>query len=382
MISNLIRRFLKKKQDKQEHESFELYKKERLEFSANNMRRMFFSKNLIPNTSTLQIIYLPGNRPEYESSNKYVAEHLEDIKKRFHNGGYTLFYLPEILSLSQERIRYHKPDIDKEEVARISGSFDNAECDIYSFADNAGDFPLKEAAFIRYIGSYNDDYDTEDCYMFSYHETRPMDEDVPFVDILEVYLSSMHWNQRLFALHKPPKHETADYYFNSHTQSLMQEVRDRLDLLRQYGVSEMILKDLFEPSTKVSSLYITKDYRLFLTDYNNIEIKLEPLNKAVFLLFLQHEEGILFKYLTDYRDELESIYMKITRTTCKEKQRLSIAAICDPTKNSINEKCARIREAFISEFDERLAQNYFVTGNRGEVKRIILSRDLVKWENK
>jgi hypothetical protein len=48
--------------------------------------------------------------------------------------------------------------------------------------------------------------------------------------------------------------------------------------------------------------------------------------------------------------------------------------------NSINEKCARIRSAFIREFDESLAKNYFVTGERGEPKKISLPRDLVVWE--
>lgn len=50
------------------------------------------------------------------------------------------------------------------------------------------------------------------------------------------------------------------------------------------------------------------------------------------------------------------------------------------TLNSINEKCARIRSAFVKEFKEGLAKNYFVTGKRGEIKKISLPRDLVVWE--
>lgn len=48
--------------------------------------------------------------------------------------------------------------------------------------------------------------------------------------------------------------------------------------------------------------------------------------------------------------------------------------------NSINEKCARIRAAFIKEFDHHLAKYYVVTGERGEAKKITLPRDLVIWE--
>ena len=58
----------------------------------------------------------------------------------------------------------------------------------------------------------------------------------------------------------------------------------------------------------------------------------------------------------------------------------SIVNATDPLNNSINEKCARIREAFLLKFHEGLAENYFVTGKRGEPKMIKLSKDLIKWE--
>ena len=58
----------------------------------------------------------------------------------------------------------------------------------------------------------------------------------------------------------------------------------------------------------------------------------------------------------------------------------SIVNATDPLNNSINEKCAKIREAFLLKFHEGLAENYFVTGKRGEPKMIKLSKDLIKWE--
>lgn len=48
--------------------------------------------------------------------------------------------------------------------------------------------------------------------------------------------------------------------------------------------------------------------------------------------------------------------------------------------NSINEKCARIRGAFVGEFDDYMAKYYYIDGKRGEVKKIALPRDLVIWE--
>jgi hypothetical protein len=107
---------------------------------------------------------------------------------------------------------------------------------------------------------------------------------------------------------------------------------------------------------------------------------MEPLVKAVYLLFLKHPEGILFKGLKDYREELLDIYKKLKPMGLNKRTIQSIEDVTNPLLNSINEKCARIRSAFVKEFDESLAKNYFVTGERGEAKKIALPRDLVNWE--
>jgi hypothetical protein len=146
----------------------------------------------------------------------------------------------------------------------------------------------------------------------------------------------------------------------------------------------MVIKSLFkfDDAVKLSRLTVTKDYRIFLPDYNHLEIIMTPLPKAVFFLFLKHPEGILFKHLPDYRDELMNIYKHISNREMLLDMEKSIDDVTDPTKNAINEKCSRIREAFIRNFDESLAQNYFITGLRSEPKRVTLDRQLVTWESK
>jgi len=134
------------------------------------------------------------------------------------------------------------------------------------------------------------------------------------------------------------------------------------------------------PDDRLSRLVITKDFRLLLPDYNHMEIKMEPLTKAVYLLFLNHPEGIVFKDLPSYRNELAEIYGKLRPGGLSERALQSIEDVTNPLLNSINEKCARIRSAFIKEFDEGLAKDYLVTGERGEAKKITLPRNLVIWE--
>ena len=84
--------------------------------------------------------------------------------------------------------------------------------------------------------------------------------------------------------------------------------------------------------------------------------------------------------LFDYRKELTSIYLLLRPYGLTDRVKKSIDDVTTPTQNSINEKCARIRGAFVGQFDNYMAKNYYVDGIRGEVKKISLPRNLVVWE--
>ena len=162
--------------------------------------------------------------------------------------------------------------------------------------------------------------------------------------------------------------------------TLLEDMDVRVQKLRAKGLNEWTFRSLFKTKAQLSRLVITKDYRILLPDYNDIEVKMEPLVKAVYFLFLNHPGGIIFKELADYREELLNIYKKLKPMGLNKRTIQSIEDVTNPLLNSINEKCARIRSAFVKEFDESLAKNYFVSGERGEAKKIALPRDLVIWE--
>lgn len=172
----------------------------------------------------------------------------------------------------------------------------------------------------------------------------------------------------------------ADEQFSWEINHLIEEVKERIEKLEQHGISRKLLMKMIPEKPKLSRLVITKDLRILLPDYSDMEIKMEPINKAVFLLFLHHPEGITFKELSDYRKELIDIYQKIKPFGLNERSLQSIEDVTNPLLNSINEKCARIRGAFVSKFDEDLAKHYYIFGLRGEPKKIALPRDLVVWE--
>lgn len=160
--------------------------------------------------------------------------------------------------------------------------------------------------------------------------------------------------------------------------NIKKEIKRLVMALREKGASEEEIRELFDVEQRsLSRLLVTKDYRLFFGD-DKLEVKMRPICKAVYLLFLRHPEGIRFKELPDYREELAEIYHSMKkRTQAKKKVDRSIMDVTDPLNHSIIEKCARIKQVFkqITSHEE-----YVITGQKGEVKRITLDRDLVEWE--
>lgn len=161
--------------------------------------------------------------------------------------------------------------------------------------------------------------------------------------------------------------------------NLLKEVKEKVQKLKEFGMSEKEITALFHTEQPLLKLFISKNYKIFLGDERK-EVRMEPLVKAVYLLFLKHPEGILFKHLPDYREELTRIYVKLKPMGMSERVVQSIEDVTNPLLNSINEKCARIRGAFVGQFDDHLARHYYIDGLRGEAKKIALPRDLVVWE--
>lgn len=177
---------------------------------------------------------------------------------------------------------------------------------------------------------------------------------------------------------------------DSETRRTLIEVQQKLTSVRLNGISEAIIAKFIKPLPRLSMIVITHDFHFFLTNYGNMEITMEPLVKSVYILFLRHPEGIMFKELFDYCKELEIIYrcVKVKRNVIDRlldsdiplKISKNVLSLCNPMKNSINEKCTRIKEAFISKFSDYLAQNYYITGSKATVKKITLPRHYVHWE--
>ncbi len=145
-------------------------------------------------------------------------------------------------------------------------------------------------------------------------------------------------------------------------------------------VISRIIDKINANSFKISRLLITEDYKLFLKDYNMKLITMSPLEKSIFILYLNHPEGIPFKCLSDFHDELLSIYRNLTNRADVDKAMESIRELTNPLSNSINEKVSRIRAAFLTCLTQDIAKNYYIVGKKGCPKKITLDRNLIEYQ--
>ena len=184
-------------------------------------------------------------------------------------------------------------------------------------------------------------------------------------------------------------------------EKIAEEIRTRINELQSIGRNDLLLQAISVPVLEelrieaargtLSPLKITSDYRFILIN-NNTEIELSPVHKAVYLLFLNHPEGIEFKHLTDYKKELLHLYKETTNISDISKIEESVEHLINPFDNAINEKCSRIKKAFSGVMDEYSATYYIISGHikrhvdgssktwYERLKVITLPRELVIWQ--
>ena len=131
---------------------------------------------------------------------------------------------------------------------------------------------------------------------------------------------------------------------------------------------------------QISTLIVTEDYKIYLPEYNNMEVELNHLTKAIYILFLKHSK-IHLKDFKQYKDELLAIYKNISYKNDYDQIKKSIDHLITD-KNAIFVHLSRIKSRFTLLFSDYYADNYYIQGDRGKEKYIKLNKAKIKIEAK
>ncbi len=154
------------------------------------------------------------------------------------------------------------------------------------------------------------------------------------------------------------------------------EIHQALNIMESLRV-KMLYSQNFKQNVPLSKLVIDERKRIFLPDFGNIEIKLRPLEKTLYLFYLNHPEGIGLSYLRGKREELYEIYTSLSSIGNLQEMKNRIDDMANITSNSAAEKISKIKAAFANAIGDELAKNYYIQGGNGELKKVLLNRDLL-----
>ena len=331
-----------------------------------------------------QIIYIENGYNE--EVNRYIQKNYDAIRSNFKKRGYEFCYLPKLAEevLQKEVVAYNVPWAEgfKSDVTFSSDWLIN-------YLVNPQDSNNIMPSLVFW-----DPYIIDDIYprAATLFKGIALTRDSGYLesDNFSCYLSDIDYycyeNTPKFSLRIDKDSpisdkECDDEEFDSETRQKMEELKALAESLRKRGLPEYVLEQLVRGKEKLSRLYITNDFRFFLSDYDNKEVKMTPIHKALYLLYLRYPEGIMYHDMVDHKDELLAIYKEVKgglyfEATAKE----SIEMLTNHNDNSIKEKVSRIKEAFTNCINERVARHYCIEGKKMEPKKIALPRDLIVWE--
>ena len=119
--------------------------------------------------------------------------------------------------------------------------------------------------------------------------------------------------------------------------------------------------------------------RIFLKDMGGLQLDLNPKERAIYLLFLNHPEGIRLAELDAHREELTANYMQFTIAGDLPKIEASIRLLLNPLDGNLNQVMSRIKSKWIKAVGTEMAKHFLIQGVPGEVFKIPLNRELVSW---
>jgi len=323
-----------------------------------------------------------------------MGEGYSRLRQLFRDAGLEFVYLPKITEDLNIRsiYRYFKPDATEQEIIFFKSRISNMN--LLEFIDDDLRNQHIRPGLIQYMGR---EWDRDGHYIFSYEPLPEELADMMYYEpergidlVVQDYISRHSLSGVTDFTGAVASTSQSENKTQTDTDGdLMSEAQRLVERLRSAGIEGLALQELIDQVSRnrptISKLRV-KGGKFYLVSYkeedgrNEKEVKMPTLSRLVYHLYLLHPEGIAFRDVRDFRQELLGLYGMYTGRESQEEIEKSIDDLINTSKNSLSEKCSRIRKAFKSIMDDSLAKNYYIDGPQGGTKTIPLNRNLVIWD--
>lgn len=152
--------------------------------------------------------------------------------------------------------------------------------------------------------------------------------------------------------------------------SIVAQIRNLLGQLRIKGITEKEIDTLLTQQQKPGRAYINAQGMLVLPDAGDIKIKLTPMERTLYILFLRYPEGINADELWRYWDELCDIYGSQMVYDDKDLIEDAVEGICDEEKVTWYTNVSRIKRKITDKLGKRTAEQYIIRRGKDGLYRI------------
>lgn len=144
--------------------------------------------------------------------------------------------------------------------------------------------------------------------------------------------------------------------------------------------NEMLFKKKFKKQVQPVELVIKTNKKILLPELNNLEIRLSPLFKTLYIFYLTREKGVRLNELSDFKADLLDIYRKLSNLAVDDTNSILEARIDDlinPFGESFSQKKSKINKIITDLLGESLAKYYIIDGAKGEPFKINIDKHLI-----
>lgn len=167
-------------------------------------------------------------------------------------------------------------------------------------------------------------------------------------------------NRSQLSVHEPPSS-----YGNT--------VQDIIDMMQASGVTLQMLQIMMARQSPLSRIEVNEDFLVTLSDYGITLDGFNPMEQTVYLLFLNHPEGIMLSCLSDFRGEMKMYYSTIKGNDYGDAIPKPVMSATDPLNESgISPHLSRINKQVRRALGDSLnASPYMILRDRKSGKHFI-----------
>ena len=143
--------------------------------------------------------------------------------------------------------------------------------------------------------------------------------------------------------------------------------------------SNLLFRRRIEIMNNASRIKIDLEVKkIFLLDFGNLDIRLNPKELSLYLLFILHKKGIALNSLIDYEEELFGLYQKISGRSNIIEMKNTIRLLVDYLDGELHTTLSRIKSKFKKALGEEIAAKYYIQTLPNDIHGIPLDREGVE----